>query len=84
MSSGLPAEKEVLNSNSCREQYMAPIYSQLVEIKGSGSKLEMERKRREGMNDSQQSRLITLNHHKEIKNKEGLLAFLVGQEHEFI
>ena len=48
---------------------MASIYNQIVEIKGFVSNLEMERKRREETNDSQQSRLIPFNHHKEIKNK---------------
>lgn len=55
----------------------------MVEIKGSGSNLEMERKRWEGMNDSLQSRLMPSITIKEIKDKEGLV-FLLEQENEFI
>lgn len=42
---------EGLNSNSCGEQPMASIYNRMVEIKGFGSNLELERKRREGMDE---------------------------------
>lgn len=55
----------------------------MVEIKGSGSNLEMERKSWEGMNDSLQSRLMPSITIKERKDEEGL-AFLLEQENEFI
>lgn len=62
---------------------MASIYSRMVEIKRFGGNLEMERKERERLSDSQQSSWMPLITSEEIKNKEGL-EFLSGQGNKFI